>query len=122
MAAASDSTIGVYPVIAVMSASSGSDVSYGWSVVPIIFQGFKVDLLLSAVAVVFIATISLLVALTRTSRSAALAPFRILAAVYVDSFRGIPLLLVLYLIGFGVPALGLPGWFTPHISSMEAGA
>jgi len=85
------------------------DVSYGWSVVPIIFQGFKVDLLLSAVAVVFIATISLLVALTRTSRSAALAPFRILAAVYVDSFRGIPLLLVLYLIGFGVPALGLPG-------------
>ena len=39
----------------------------------------------------------------------ALAPFRILATVYVDLFRGMPLLLVLYLIGFGVPALRLPG-------------
>ena len=41
----------------------------------------------------------------RTSRAAALAPFRLLATVYVDIFRGIPLLLVIYLIGFGVPAL-----------------
>ena len=84
------------------------NVEYGLKVAPIIWQGFKVDLLLSVVAVVFIAAISLLVALTRTSRSATLAPFRILAAVYVDAFRGIPLLLVLYLIGFGVPALNLP--------------
>ena len=37
----------------------------------------------------------------------ALAPLRILATVYVDLFRGIPLLLVLLLIGFGVPALQL---------------
>ena len=82
--------------------------SYGVSVAPIIFEKFKLDLLLSAIAVVFISVLSMLIALTRTSRSATLAPFRILAAIYVDAFRGIPLLLVLYLIGFGVPALSLP--------------
>ncbi|MGA1669950.1 MAG: amino acid ABC transporter permease, partial [Candidatus Nanopelagicaceae bacterium] len=36
-------------------------------------------------------------------------PFRFLATVYVDVFRGIPMLLVILLIGFGVPALQLPG-------------
>ena len=33
-------------------------------------------------------------------------PFRLIAAIYVDVLRGIPLLILLYLIGFGVPALG----------------
>jgi polar amino acid transport system permease protein len=104
-------------LVAVVLTSSGwplvqqtfFDVSYGWSVVPTIWSGFKIDLLLSVIATFFIAGLSLLLALTRTSRSPALAPFRVLAAVYVDAFRGTPLLLVLYLIGFGVPALDLPG-------------
>ena len=33
-------------------------------------------------------------------------PFRLIAAIYVDVLRGIPLLILLYLVGFGVPALG----------------
>jgi polar amino acid transport system permease protein len=85
------------------------NVEYGLKVAPIIWEKFKVDLVLSVVAVVLIAGLSMVIALTRTSRSASLAPFRLLAAVYVDMFRGIPLLLVLYLIGFGVPALNLAG-------------
>jgi len=36
-------------------------------------------------------------------------PFRVLSLIYVDFFRGVPLLLVLLAIGFGVPALRLPG-------------
>lgn len=84
------------------------DVSYGWSVVPAIWEGFKLDLMLVVVSTFFIAIMSMLLALTRTSRSAALAPFRGLATVYVDIFRGIPILLVIYLIGFGIPALDLP--------------
>ena len=41
----------------------------------------------------------------RTSRSPALFPLRLLATVYVDVFRGIPTILLVYLVGFGVPAL-----------------
>jgi polar amino acid transport system permease protein len=36
-------------------------------------------------------------------------PLRALATVYTDLFRGIPLLIVLYLVGFGIPALGIFG-------------
>jgi len=115
--AAVSSILVIGGMVAIVLTSSGwpvvqdtfFNVEYGRSVVPIIWEAFKLDLKLSAIAVVFIAIISLGIALTRTSRSPALAPFRILAAVYVDLFRGIPLLLVLYLIGFGVPALGLAG-------------
>ena len=58
---------------------------------------------------VLIAVIAMVLALARTSRSAALTPFRVLATVYVDVFRGVPLLLVILLVGFGVPALQLSG-------------
>jgi polar amino acid transport system permease protein len=51
----------------------------------------------------------LLVAITRTLRGPAFAPLRIVATVYVDLFRGMPLIIVLYLVGFGVPALRLQG-------------
>jgi polar amino acid transport system permease protein len=84
------------------------DVSYGLEVLPRIWEGFKLDLLLVVVATFFIAILGLLLALTRTSRAPALVPFRVLSTVYVDVFRGMPLLLVLYLVGFGVPALNLP--------------
>jgi polar amino acid transport system permease protein len=36
-------------------------------------------------------------------------PFRVLAVVYADVFRGIPTILLVYLTGFGVPALQLSG-------------
>jgi len=83
------------------------NLSYGIEVLPDIWDGFKLNLTLAAIAVVCIAVLSMVVALVRTSTAPALAPLRILATVYVDLFRGIPLLLVLLLIGFGVPALQL---------------
>jgi polar amino acid transport system permease protein len=48
-------------------------------------------------------------ALIRTTNSPALTPFRFLATAYVDIFRGAPLILIILLVGFGVPALGLRG-------------
>jgi polar amino acid transport system permease protein len=48
-------------------------------------------------------------ALLRTSRASALFPLRLLTAVYVDVFRGIPTILLVYLVGFGIPALQLTG-------------
>ena len=53
--------------------------------------------------------LGLLVALLRTIRAPALFPLRILAVVYTDVFRGIPTILLVYLIGFGIPALALSG-------------
>jgi polar amino acid transport system permease protein len=53
--------------------------------------------------------LGLVVALARASRAPAFFPFRLLAAGYTDVFRGLPVILVVYLIGFGVPALELSG-------------
>jgi polar amino acid transport system permease protein len=53
--------------------------------------------------------LGLVVALARASRAPAFFPFRLLAAGYTDIFRGLPVILVVYLIGFGVPALELSG-------------
>ncbi len=83
------------------------DVPFGRQVLPLIWEGFKVDLLIVVIATFFIAILSLTLAIVRTSAAPALAPFRILATVYVDVFRGTPLILVIYLIGFGIPALNL---------------
>jgi len=104
-------------LIAIVVTSSGwpvvqatfFDWSYAWQVLPGIAEGFKLDLLLVVIATFFISILSLVIARVRTTRSPAFAPFRGLATVYVDVFRGTPLLLVLYLVGFGVPALNL-GW------------
>ena len=50
-----------------------------------------------------------LIALARTSKSPILFPLRALAAGYTDLFRGLPLLLVILLLGLGVPGLRLQG-------------
>ena len=55
------------------------------------------------------AVLGLTIALLRTSRSPALTPFRFLATIYVDLFRGIPMILVILLVGFGIPALRIQG-------------
>ncbi len=60
------------------------------------------------VAEVLILALALLVALIRQSVSPALFPIRILTTAYVDFFRGVPLILVIFALGLGVPALGLP--------------
>jgi polar amino acid transport system permease protein len=60
------------------------------------------------IAEVLILILSLVIALVRQSTSPAMFPFRVLAMIYVDFFRGVPLLLVVYAVGLGVPALRLP--------------
>ena len=60
------------------------------------------------VAEVLILALALLIALIRQSAHPALFPIRVLATIYVDFFRGVPLILVIFAIGLGVPALSLP--------------
>ncbi|HEY7429719.1 MAG TPA: amino acid ABC transporter permease [Streptosporangiaceae bacterium] len=59
-------------------------------------------------AEVLILVLALIIALVRQSTHPALFPIRILATIYVDFFRGVPLILVIFAAGLGVPALNLP--------------
>lgn len=70
-----------------------------------IFQGLLVNLLVLVIAVVCVAILGTLLATMRSLRGPVFFPLRALAAAYTDFFRGIPLLIVLYLVGFGIPAL-----------------
>jgi polar amino acid transport system permease protein len=74
-------------------------------VLPAFWLNVRVFVIAEACILVF----ALLLALARSSRAPALFPVRVLATVYVDLLRGIPILLVLFLLGFGVPALRLDG-------------
>ena len=67
------------------------------------------------VAEALILPLALLIALIRLSAHPALFPIRLLATGYVDFFRGVPLLLVIYMLGYGVPALQLPVISSQHL-------
>jgi len=66
-------------------------------------------------AEILILIAALVVAVVRQSAGPVLLPVRVVATVYVDVARGVPLILVIFAIGFGVPALQLQG-----ISSQSA--
>jgi polar amino acid transport system permease protein len=83
--------------------------AYGVEILPKVLLGFGTNVTLTIIAGTSVAILGLGLALIRTSRSPALTPFRFLATVYVDVFRGIPMLLVILLVGFGIPALQIPG-------------
>ena len=65
------------------------------------------------VAEALILPFALLIALIRQSVHPTLFPIRILATIYVDFFRGVPLLLVVLALGLGVPGLYLPRAISP---------
>lgn len=75
------------------------------SALPRVWDGFLLNLQVLALSVVTVSVVALLIALLRTLRGPVFFPLRALAAGYTDIFRGIPLIIVLYLIGLGVPAL-----------------
>ncbi|MCX6455463.1 MAG: amino acid ABC transporter permease [Actinobacteria bacterium] len=85
------------------------DIKYGKEVFPTVIRGMWVNIQLSFIGGICIAVIALGLALLRTTKSPTLTPFRFLATAYVDIFRGAPLLLIILLVGFGVPALRLQG-------------
>lgn len=72
---------------------------------PRVGAGFLVNLQILGFAVVGVAAFGTLLAFLRTLRGAVFFPLRALATAYTDLFRGIPLIIVLYLVGFGIPGL-----------------
>ncbi len=85
------------------------NVSYGKEVFADIAIGLWLNIRLMVVCEFFILILALLLALARSLRGPVFFPVRAAATVYTDVFRGLPLLLVLYLLGFGVPALRING-------------
>lgn len=85
------------------------DWAYGVEVLPKVILGFTTNIFLTIIASTLVGIIALSIALIRTSKSPALAPIRFLATAYVDVFRSIPLILVILLVGFGIPALQISG-------------
>jgi len=72
-------------------------------------DGFWINVKLFLICQPIILVLALGVALARTARSAWLLPVRLLAALYTDVFRGIPTILLVVLLAFGMPALRLEG-------------
>lgn len=85
------------------------DIEYGKEVFPTVIRGLIVNLQLTLIGGIAIGIIALALALLRTTKSPALTPFRFIATAYVDIFRGAPLILIILLVGFGVPALRIQG-------------
>ncbi|MEA2365341.1 MAG: polar amino acid transport system permease protein [Thermoleophilaceae bacterium] len=76
---------------------------------PDVLDGFWLDVKIFMLVEVAVLILGLAVAIVRSGRAPAFFPFRLLAAIYTDLFRGVPVILAVYLIGFGVPALELSG-------------
>lgn len=74
---------------------------------PAVLEGLWLNIRVLVVSALAVAVLATLIAVARTSRGPVLAPIRLAAAAYTDVFRGMPLLLVLYLVGFGIPGLQL---------------
>jgi polar amino acid transport system permease protein len=76
---------------------------------PKILHAFWTNVLLFLTAEVFILPIALLIAVMRSLPGAVFTPIRVVSAAYTDVFRGIPGILVIYMLGLGVPSLGIEG-------------
>jgi polar amino acid transport system permease protein len=87
------------------------DTFFSWSVFkssfPEVLSGFWLDVKIFVIVEIAVLAVGLVIALLRTSRGPALFPVRMLSVVFVDLFRGIPTILLVYLVGFGIPALQL---------------
>ncbi len=87
-----------------------------WDSFPGLLEAFWLDIQIMLWSTPLILAVALLIALARGARSPALFPLRAFAVAYTDVLRGIPVILLVYLIGFGVPALGLSReWANPLI-------
>lgn len=75
---------------------------------PDVWEGFKLNIAIFIVAEIFVLIWGLVVAIVRQLPGRAAAPLRWFAVVYVDVFRGLPAIVTIYLIVFGLPLTQLP--------------
>lgn len=71
-------------------------------------KAFKTNIMLALIAEALVLVWGLVVALARMAPGDTGRPIRWLATAYVDSFRAMPAIIVIYLLGFGLPLAGVP--------------
>ena len=76
---------------------------------PGIVAAFRINIAAFLIAEVLILLFGLLLAVLRNLSGPVLYPIRLLATVYVDVFRALPGILIIFVLGFGIPGLRLPG-------------
>jgi polar amino acid transport system permease protein len=74
---------------------------------PNVWAGFQVNLKMMVIAEALVLILALAIAIIRGLPGRGAKPLRALAIVYTDFFRGTPLILVAFLVGFGLPALNV---------------
>lgn len=116
IAATSTTAVALVLYIAITSAPGWERVQtsffsseYAVKALPEVLRGLWLNLRIMIICEILILALGLLLAIARTTRSPVLLPLRILSAAYTDVFRGLPLLLVILLLGLGVPALRIGG-------------
>jgi len=86
------------------------------STFPSLLNAFLLDIAIFLWSLPAIAILGLLVALARDQKAPSMFPLRAISIVYTDIFRGVPVILTIFLIGFGIPGLGLQRpWNSPYI-------
>ena len=118
VAIASISTIALLVVVAFIVVNSP-----GWERVQATFFSFEVfherfeqlvrafqkNIQIFLISQVLVLIGGLILAVMRSLQSPVFFPIRAAATIYIDIFRGIPSILVIFLLGFGIPALRIPG-------------
>ena len=90
----------IYPLDTVRGLDTQSGWRTGATIAIIVFAALASEALILVVA--------LSLALVRASPGRAMAPLRFLAIAYIDVFRAIPLIILLYLVAFGIPIAEIP--------------
>lgn len=85
------------------------DVSRIAEAMPDLIDGFGTNVRLFLLAEVLVLAVGLAVAVVRSLPGPALFPFRLIATIYVDIFRAVPGIVWIFLLGFGLPSLGIEG-------------
>jgi polar amino acid transport system permease protein len=76
---------------------------------PEILAKFGRNVFIFSVSEALVLVFALVLAVMRSLPGPVFAPLRLLAAAYTDLFRGVPTILVIAMLGYGMPALGLQG-------------
>ncbi len=76
---------------------------------PLVLSAFWLDVVMFLVGQLLILAFALVLAMIRALRGPAFFPLRAIVIAYIDIVRGIPILLLILLLGFGIPTLQLPG-------------
>ena len=80
-----------------------------WYSLPLIVNAFWINVQLFLMAEVLILGLALFIAVLRGLPGPVFFPVRLIATIYADVFRAVPTLLIVTMLGFGIPGLGIAG-------------